>query len=132
MWHFVFHKLQTRELCIGDEVEFTTIQDPGSNFANNRLSAIRIKHLPPGQVQFETLMQRDIEGVVTREAPKSPLKSVDRMEGGVITYTQANVKKTIMYFLKDCDRPPRVNDQVRFDISLVSVEYGFGSYLNCF
>lgn len=66
-------------------------------------------------------MHRDIEGVVTREAPKSPLKSVDRMEGGVITYTQANAKKTIMYFLKDCERPPRVNDQVRFDISLVSL-----------
>lgn len=56
-------------------------------------------------------------GVVTREAPKSPTKSQDRMEGGVITY---NNDKTIMYFLKDCDKPPRVGDHVRFDICQVN------------
>lgn len=60
-------------------------------------------------------------GIVTREAPRSPVKSQDRMEGGVITYTQANTKKTIMYFLKDCEKPPRVGDNVRFDICQVSV-----------
>lgn len=54
--------LQTREICVDDEVEFTTIQDPSSSFANNRLSAIRIKHLPPGKVQFETLMENNVEG----------------------------------------------------------------------
>jgi len=58
-------------------------------------------------------------GYVTREAPKSPIKSQDRMEGGVITYAQANNKKTIMYFLKDCEKPPRVGDHVRFDICQV-------------
>lgn len=42
------------------------------------------------------------------------------MEGGVITYTQASIKKTIMYFLKDCDKPPRTGDHVRFDICQVS------------
>lgn len=59
--------------------------------------------------------------MVTREAPRSPVKSQERMEGGVITYTQANTKKTIMYFLKDCEKPPRVGDNVRFDICQVSV-----------
>lgn len=59
-------------------------------------------------------------GTVTREAPRSPVKSLERMEGGVITYTQANTKKTIMYFLKDCEKPPRVGDNVRFDICQVS------------
>lgn len=60
-------------------------------------------------------------GSVTREAPRSPVKSQERMEGGVITYTQANTKKTIMYFLKDCEKPPRVGDNVRFDICQVSI-----------
>lgn len=60
-------------------------------------------------------------GTVTREAPKSPIKSQERMEGGVITYIQANNKKTIMYFLKDCDKPPRVGDIVRFDICQVKL-----------
>lgn len=53
---------QTREIRVGDEVEFTVIQEPGSSFANNRLSAIRIKHLPPGKVQFETMIETNIEG----------------------------------------------------------------------
>lgn len=53
---------QTREICVGDEVEFTAIQEPGSSFANSRLSAIRIKHLPAGTVQFETLMENNVEG----------------------------------------------------------------------
>lgn len=100
--------------------------------------------MPPGKVQFETLMETNIEGTfirefsdfvhftdismicvgtVTREAPRSPVKSQERMEGGVITYTQANTKKTIMYFLKDCDKPPRVGDNVRFDICQVSVAF---------
>ncbi|XP_031630899.1 cold shock domain-containing protein E1 isoform X2 [Contarinia nasturtii] len=118
-FHFTEVLDTTREIRVGDEVEFTTIQEPGSSFANNRLSAIRIKHLPPGKVQFETLMETNVEGTVTREAPRSPVKSQERMEGGVITYTQANTKKTIMYFLKDCEKPPRVGDNVRFDICQV-------------
>lgn len=61
-------------------------------------------------------------GYVTREAPKSPVKSQDRVEGGVITYDHGELKKTIMYFLKDCEKPPRIGDRVRFDIYLVSID----------
>lgn len=53
---------QTREICVGDEVEFTTISDPSASASNLRFSAIRIKHLPPGKVQFETLMEKSVEG----------------------------------------------------------------------
>lgn len=60
----IFIFVQTREIRIGDEVEFTVIQEPGSSFANNRLSAIRIKHLPPGKVQFETMIETNIEGKI--------------------------------------------------------------------
>lgn len=59
---------QTREIRVGDEVEFTVIQEPGSSFANNRLSAIRIKHLPPGKVQFETMIETNIEGMASVES----------------------------------------------------------------
>lgn len=61
--------------------------------------------------------------MITREAPKSPTKSVDRVEGGVITYDHGDTKKTIMYFLKDCERNPRVGEKVRFDIYLVRKLY---------
>ncbi|GAB0089860.1 hypothetical protein DMENIID0001_044780 [Sergentomyia squamirostris] len=54
-------KFDLREICLGDEVEFTMIQDPNSSFANTRQSAIRIKHLPEGTVQFETLIESNLE-----------------------------------------------------------------------
>lgn len=73
-----------------------------------------------GSVLFETLIESNLEGFVTREAPKSPTKSAERTEGGVISYDEGNNKKTIMYFLKDCDKPPRVGDNVRFNICQVS------------
>uniref|UniRef100_A0A1L8E1P0 Putative mitochondrial inner membrane n=1 Tax=Nyssomyia neivai TaxID=330878 RepID=A0A1L8E1P0_9DIPT len=118
-FHFTEVLDTLREICVGDEVEFTMIQDPNSSFANTRQSAIRIKHLPEGTVQFETLIESNVEGVVTREAPKSPIKSQERTEGGVISYGAAGSKKTIMYFLKDCDKAPRIGDHVRFNICQV-------------
>lgn len=115
----IFLFRQSREICVDDEVEFTVIQDPGSSFANTRQSAIRIKHLPADTVKFETLIESNVEGVVSREAPKSPIKSQERTEGGVISYGPGPTKKTIMYFLKDCDKAPRVGDKVRFNICQV-------------
>ncbi|TMW52825.1 hypothetical protein DOY81_002092 [Sarcophaga bullata] len=109
----------TREIALNDEVEFTVVQEQGVPYNTSRLHGIRIKHLPPGTVQFETLVVGNIEGFITREAPKSPVKSQDRVEGGVITYEHGELKKTIMYFLKDCEKPPRIGDRVRFDIYLV-------------
>ncbi|KAM7358524.1 cold shock domain-containing Unr [Cochliomyia hominivorax] len=109
----------SREIALNDEVEFTVVQEQGVPYNTSRLHGIRIKHLPPGTVQFETLMASNIEGYITREAPKSPVKSQDRVEGGVITYEHGELKKTIMYFLKDCEKPPRIGDRVRFDIYLV-------------
>lgn len=118
-FHFTEILDTSREIAINDEVEFTVIQEPGVTYNNSRLHAIRIKHLPPNTVQFETLMATHIEGYVSREAPKSPIKSQDRVEGGVISYDHGEIKKTIMYFLKDCEKPPRIGDRVRFDIYLV-------------
>lgn len=115
-FHFTEVLDTSREICVGDEVEFTVVQDPASSYTNTRLNAIRIKHLPAGTVQFETLVESALEGIITREAPKSPVKTQERTEGGVISYIQGNNKKTIMYFLKDCEKPPRVGDNVRFDI----------------
>ena len=99
-----------------DEIEFTCVQDPTSSFGNPRLSAIRIKHLQEGSVKFETLVESGLDGVVTREAPRSPQKSQERNEGGVIAYNSNGMKKTVMYFLKDCDKNPRVGDNVKFNI----------------
>lgn len=59
-----------RELAVNDEVEFTVIQDSTLTYnTNNRQSAIRIKHLPKGTVQFEIVQERNIIGLITKEAP---------------------------------------------------------------
>ncbi|ALC43437.1 Unr [Drosophila busckii] len=119
-FHFTEVLDTSREIEVNDEVEFTVIQEPGLAYNNSRLQAIRIQHLPANSVQFETLMASAIEaGCVTREAPKSPIKSQDRVEGGVITYEHGDAKKTIMYFLKDCEKPPRIGERVRFDIYML-------------
>lgn len=122
-FHFTEVLDTSREICVGDEIEFTCVQDPTSSFSNPRLSAIRIKHVPEGTVKFETLIESGIEGIVTREAPKSPVKersTQERTEGGCITYGIGNNKKTIMYFLKDCEKSPRIGDNVKFNICQVS------------
>lgn len=42
-------------------------QDPLSVFSNNsRQIGIRVKHLPPGTVQFDTLIQENLEGMLVR------------------------------------------------------------------
>lgn len=117
-FHFAEVLDTSREICVGDEVEFTVVAEQGTNFANRNFNIIRIKHLPKGSVEFETLVEGNVEGVITREAPmiSSPIKSQERTEGGVITYGPANDQKTIMYFLRDCEKVPRLNDLVRFNI----------------
>jgi len=125
------------EISVGDEVEFTVVQDQ-SSFSNSRQSAIRIKHLPPGTVQFETITEKNVSGVVGKEAPpppggwgsRSPTKGGSQTvgnceksptESGVINYEVSGTKKTILFYSKDCDPKnfPRVGDKVEFSICQV-------------
>ncbi|XP_072930676.1 RNA-binding protein Unr isoform X2 [Epargyreus clarus] len=110
------------ELSVGDEVEFTV--DPVSTFSNmnTRQSAIRIKQLPAGTVQFETLMERGVRGVVTKEAQlcsssTSPTRTPADYNG-IITCQINNMKKTLPFTAKKCETKllPRVGDKVTFDI----------------
>nr|CAD7458593.1 unnamed protein product [Timema tahoe] len=57
-----------RDICINDEVEFTIVQEQTS-FSNSRQSAIRIKHLPTGTVQFEVVIEKNVSGVISKEIP---------------------------------------------------------------
>jgi len=126
-----------REISVGDEVEFTVVQDQ-SSFSNSRQSAIRIKHLPPGTVQFETITEKNVSGVVGKEALpppggwgcRSPTKGGSQTAGnceksstesGVINYEVNGTKKTIFFYSKDCDPKnfPRIGDKVEFSICQV-------------
>ncbi|XP_026284230.1 cold shock domain-containing protein E1 isoform X1 [Frankliniella occidentalis] len=118
-----------KDVSVGDEVEFTMIQDQASSFSHMRQRAIRIKHLSPHTVKFENVMEQNVSGSVTKDVlpgywnQRSPSKnqSNDKTDPGTITYTVNDGKKTISYSLKDCDHKclPKVGDQVEFDIAQV-------------
>lgn len=120
-----------REVQTGDEFEFTVIQDQTSTFSNNRQSAIRMKRLPFGSVQFETRMESGISGVVSKEIPstwnnRSPTKNQNGHNGevaesGLISYQTNGTKKTISFYYKDCDAKhfPRIGDKVQFNINQI-------------
>lgn len=128
---------KTNELQVGDEFEFTVIQDQtnsySANHKENRQSAIRMKWLPPGTVQFEIRIDSEMSGVITKEIPmsnwsnRSPTKTQNGFtvgeanEPGLIGYTVNGIKKTITYYAKDCDvrHLPRIGDKIKFDINQV-------------
>ncbi|XP_018569827.1 cold shock domain-containing protein E1 [Anoplophora glabripennis] len=126
---------RTNEIQTGDEFEFTVAQDQTSSsmFSNNRQSAIRMKWLPPGTVQFEVRVENDVTGMVTKDIPpsnwsnRSPAKNQNSFNGepgsesGLIGYTVNGIKKTIPFYSKDCDLKhyPRLGDKIQFNINQV-------------
>ncbi|KAH1003441.1 cold shock domain-containing protein E1 [Dendroctonus ponderosae] len=126
----------TNNLQVGDEFEFTAIQDQANSYntghKDNRQNAIRMKCLPRGTVQFEVTIDSDMTGVITKEIPisnwlnRSPSKmqngtTNETSEPGFISYNVNGIKKTIAYYTKDCDikHLPRVGDKVQFDVNQV-------------
>lgn len=118
-----------RGVRVNDEVEFTVIQDSQSTYSNTRQSAIRIKVVPPGTVQFETLIHTNLKGVVAKEAqhwgsrspskhnPQSPTNGEKNPDPGLINYQQGDVKSTIAFYHKDNEgRKCHVGDEVEFDV----------------
>lgn len=102
-----------REIRLKDEVEFTVIQDSSSSFSNARRCAIRLKHLPAGTVQFETIIAKDVIGTVMQDD--------EATEPGIIAYMKENQQKSIIFFTKHCDPKniPRIGDKVQFNICQV-------------
>jgi len=80
-FHFTEVLMLGQTLNVGDEVEYTI--DPATGFSNSRLSAIRIKHLPPGTVQFEIVLEKIVHGVVSKEATVAT--------ANFLTTTQVNI-----------------------------------------
>lgn len=120
-----------REICVGDEFEFTVVQDQ-SSFSNSRQSAIRMKRLPSGTVHFETVHENGVHGVVSKEAAtswqaRSPTKQNGNVnqehsttsESGMISYQVNGAKKTVAFYLKDLRSTPRMGDKVEFNICQV-------------
>ncbi|KAK9712515.1 SUZ-C motif [Popillia japonica] len=117
------------DVQVGEEFEFTVIQDQTSTFSNNRQSAIRMKLLAPGTVQFEMTMETNLTGIVSKDIPnswanRSPTKNQNGehvAESGTITYQLNGIKKTVPFYSKDCDvrHFPKHGDKVHFNINQV-------------
>ena len=115
------------EVKVGDEFEFTVMQDQTSSFGNNRQSAVRMKLLPFGTVQFETTTSTNVTGVVSKCAPnswasRSPAKTQNGSEQapdtGLIHYQLNGINETISFHNKDCDIKhfPRLGDKVMHNV----------------
>lgn len=76
---------------IGDDIEFTIIQDPSSPV---RQSAIRIKYLTPGAVQFEIPVSQTICGMVVRE-PSTPWVSQEALAGIIPSLSTLGLPKNV-------------------------------------
>ncbi|OAD53512.1 Cold shock domain-containing protein E1 [Eufriesea mexicana] len=102
-----------REISVGDEVEFTVIQDSSASSSNNRQCAIRLKHLPAGTVQFETIIEEDLLGTI--------IQGTNGIVPGVIGYTKENQQKNVIFFNKDYEpkNVPRIGAKVQFSICQV-------------
>ncbi|XP_076285860.1 cold shock domain-containing Unr [Lasioglossum baleicum] len=106
-----------RDITIGDEVEFTVLQDPSSSFSSNRQSAIRLKLLPAGTVQFETIIEKDLMGTIIQGVSGT----WSHLVPGLIGYVKENQQKSVIFFIKDCDAKniPKLDDKVQFSICQV-------------
>ncbi|XP_059352111.1 cold shock domain-containing protein E1-like isoform X3 [Daphnia carinata] len=125
-FHFSEVISQDEEVDQNSEVEFTMSQDQTQP---NKQSAVRIKILPPGSVQFEVITQRNIVGTVTREpssswAQRSPSrvngeKSADDM--GLVSYQLNGIMEHVPFQMRECDvrNSPRLGDEVEFDLAQV-------------
>lgn len=116
LFHFEEVLRQGRELCVGDEVEFTV--DPATTFANSdlRQSAIRIKHLPAGSVAFETLLERNMRGSVMETMMEGRSDSPDSDAQGVIVCHLDQTRKNLPFRLKKGVKLLRIGDKVIFDV----------------
>lgn len=87
-------------------IKYFLFQDPPTFFSSTRQSAIRLKHLPPGTVQFETVTETDLLGTI--------IQDVNGIDPGLIGYTDDDQEKSIIFFTKDCDAKniPKLNDKV--------------------
>nr|CAH0099384.1 unnamed protein product [Daphnia galeata] len=114
------------EVDQNSEVEFTMSQDQTQP---NKQSAVRIKVLPPGSVQFELITQRNIVGTVTREPSSSwAQRSPSRVNGersaddmGLVSYQLNGIMEHVPFQMRECDvrNSPRLGDEVEFDLAQV-------------
>lgn len=95
----------------------TAFQDQPYTSQMSRQSAIRLKHLPAGSVQFETVTESNVPGTVIQDITPS--------EPGLIGYLSDGQQRSIIFFTKDCESKviPKIGDKVIFQVLEQCVEF---------
>jgi cold shock CspA family protein len=113
-FHFSEFMKPDVEVKVGDELEFTVVQDPTSA---SRQIAIRIVFLPKGSVSFETTLPQRIIGSVEKEAISKQQGKNKEPSPGIIMYDVNGTKQTIPYTNKAFQGSvPKYGDKVEFQI----------------
>lgn len=113
-FHFSELMKANQEVKVGDELEFTVVQDPTSP---SRQIAIRILHLPKGSVSFETTHPQRIIGSVEKESISKLQGKTKEPSPGIIMYDVNGTKQTIPYTNKAFQGSvPKYGDKVEFQI----------------
>jgi len=103
-----------KEIKIGEEVEFTVIQDPTTA---TRQIAIRIRFLPKGSVSLDTIHPVRLAGCIEKEPTSVKLGKGKDASPGIIIYDVNGTKQTIPYSAKVVQgSSPRNGDKVEFQI----------------
>lgn len=113
-FHFSELMRNNADVKVGDELEFTVVQDPTSP---SRQIAIRIVILPKGSVSFETTLPQRIIGSVEKESISKQQGKPKEPSPGIIMYDVNGTKQTIPYTNKAFQGTvPKYGDKVEFQI----------------
>ncbi|XP_032238045.2 cold shock domain-containing protein E1 isoform X2 [Nematostella vectensis] len=121
-FHFSELVESSRQIQIGDEVEFSITEDSNSM---KRVNAIKVRILPKGTIQFgDTTTEEIYQGYVDREpmfTGRSPHKQDSRdSESGLICYEDKGVKKMVSFDIQknsDIRAAPQFGDLVKFNLT---------------
>lgn len=118
-FHFSEVMEQSHIINIGDDVEYTMEVDPISR----RQHATRIRFLPKGSVQFETVAPNRIMGYIEQEAPERSMKSPSKLNkeqefGQIIAYLDNQEQIRVLYKMRECRmrENPKYRDKVEFNL----------------
>ena len=73
--------------CFLDPVEFTTTSD----YKSNKPVAVRVRSLPAGSVEIDTLCEKPVTGVVETEARPSSSSTPSDQGLGTVSYDRSGV-----------------------------------------
>jgi len=99
-FHYSEYNGSPQELQVGGPVEFTATSD----YKNNRPVAIRVRPLPAGSVEIDTVCDIPVTGVVESEARPSSSSQTSDQGLGTVSYDRNGEVMFLPFSLRDVER----------------------------